>query len=175
MQPLFLGIIMLTVEILRQIEFVVDMCVIAVVILHIKNWKGLTSALISSFVFFLVQSISLLSTPYIVDVIAKENKTFAIYLFYFGYAAVDLVAVWLIYKLHLIASKPISRYSNFVARLLQMLAVTQVIRIFDRQMGVDFLGGVYQHFIPACNIAIVCILLLELLKTSRNQPINGGV
>ncbi len=165
---------MLSVELLRYLQFAVEMCVLAVVVLHIKNWTGLSSAFISSIVFLVVQGISLISTPFIVEELSEIDKLLARYVFYFGFAFVNLIAVWGIFQIHLNSGNLFSKYSSAVVRLLQSLALIQVIRLVDRQIGLDCLGMAYQYIIPACNVAIVTLLLLDLLTHTKNHKIRKG-
>ncbi|MBM7070907.1 hypothetical protein JQC92_02475 [Shewanella sp. 202IG2-18] len=155
----------MTIELLKYVGLAVEISVVSLLLVHLVKWKGVSSEFLAVLCFLIVQSLNLAIRPFIIDVISPIDKDIGRLSYYMGFAFINLVAVFILTELHDLLGVIKGACSVFVTRALQAMALTQVIRLVDRQMGVDYLGDFYSYGIPSVNIAIIMVCSFYTLRS----------
>lgn len=105
-----------------------------------------------------VQIISTIVRPLIINYVSPVSIEIGRILYYFGFSFICLFGVYLLGRLHAAYAVPVSFVSTFYARVLQFVAVLQLLRYVDRASENEYLKGFYSHAIPALVIATMILL-----------------
>ncbi len=158
-------------ELLKFIGFTVEILLFSIIVVHVLNWEGISSGFITCFVYFGVQGLGFIIRPIVIDYISPINIEVGRLFYYFGFAFIDLVAIVLITKIHKEFVIVFSFPTLSVLFILKALAVIQVIRLIDRQVGIDLLASIYSHSLPSLNMAVIAFLLFDLIKNKKFKRI----
>lgn len=163
---------------LDNLDTIIAVLTVVVLLGNLLIFKRLSSCGIAAIGFTVVQSLSVLLTAPIRDSLSAFSPQLSLVVHYFTFAFVDLIAIVLIYKIHNSMNVRIGFSSNFVVRSLQLLALLQVARFFDRRFEFEILESVYRYSIPAINVAVVGALtyftLINFIKSRDMAGIKGN-
>lgn len=156
-------------EILGDIELVTTLVLLSLSVLHITYFKKINSYGIANGVFLFVMLLSVFISDKLIHHLSGYGVGFTRLVWYFGYAAVDLLAVVAISKIHLKVGVEFDKVAVFSVRMLQALAILQIVRFLDRHT-IDIFGDFYQIAIPSINgITAIVLFSATCLGLSRKD------
>lgn len=95
------------------------------------------------------------------------------FIWYFGFAFIEFLAMYTIYYLHKVVSIKFNRDGIVIVSFFALLMFMQFIRYLDRQVfGSDILGEVYGYGIPAINIMILVYILFAVVMQSNEGKVK---
>lgn len=163
---------------LDNLDGIIAFITAILVVSNLVIFRRLNSCGIAAVGFAIVQSLSVLLTAPIRDVLSNISYDVSVMAFYFTFAFVDLAAIVVIYRIHNMLDVAIGVSTNFVVRSLQLLALLQIARFVDRKLEFDLLVTAYKYMVPALNVAIITTLILFTIKNyfkSRNMAGIKGI
>lgn len=162
-------------QLLDKVDESVTVVSFLVLLANLFLVRKLTSVTMATIAFLVVQACSLALADFLIFDVAAINKDVARVLFYFTFAFIDIAAVVLLYKLHVRLSIEFSHCAKFMIRMLQFLAILQVLRFLDRQWGPDVLGAIYTYGIPSINFALCLVLIFFSIKQMKAEKGFSGI
>ncbi|WP_220769273.1 hypothetical protein [Shewanella sp. MBTL60-007] len=142
---------------LSKLEIATMVVLLVFAVLNITQFSKPSSTGIAAWGVLFVLLISIFISDRLINELADYSVGFTRLVWYFGFAAVDLLAIMAIYKLHIKLSVEFDKVAVFCVRMLQLLAIIQVVRFFDRHV-LDVLGSIYQVAIPSINAIMVIVV-----------------
>lgn len=131
--------------------------------------KRLNSLVLVCAVVLGIQIVSTIVRPIIINYVSPLSIEVGRILYYFGFSFICLSGVYLLGQLHAAYAVPISFVSNFYARILQFVAVLQVVRYLDRVSGNEYFQAIYSHSIPALVVATMILLTHTTILVFMNR------
>lgn len=163
---------------LDNLDGIIAFITAILVVSNLVIFKRLNTCGIAAVGFAIVQSLSVLLTAPIRDVLSKIDYEISFMAFYFTFAFVDLAAIVVIYRIHNMLDVVIGSSTTFVVRSLQILALLQIARFVDRKFEFEILSTAYKYMVPALNVAIISTLIFFTVKNyvkSRNMAGIKGI
>lgn len=134
--------------------------------------KRLNSLVLVCAVVLGIQIVSTIVRPIIINYASPYSLELGRILYYFGFSFICLSGVYLLGQLHASYAVQVTFISTFYARVLQFVAVLQIIRYIDRVSGNEYLHNIYTHMIPALVVSTMVLLthatIIVFLKRRRN-------
>ena len=158
---------MITTETLDAIDQLVTILIFSIIMAHSVSQHKLTSGVLASFAYIAVQCFGLALEPLVTNFISDVNRTIGRFVYYFGLATVEIMAVYVLRHFHKKMQLQFSIACNFIAVILIVHALINILRVIDRQAGLDVMEHFYPRIIPALNISVVGILLFDYSITRK--------
>lgn len=131
--------------------------------------KKVSSLVISLLVLVLANGLMTSLSPLIFDIARQPDIGFK-FVWYGGFALIDCLAVFLLYKFHLMLKQNVSLIANIVGLVFLILATLQTIRFVDRLvLELDWLASVYRLSIPLLNVGLIPVIIILWLLNYRPQ------
>uniref|UniRef100_A0A486XKQ2 Uncharacterized protein n=1 Tax=Rheinheimera sp. BAL341 TaxID=1708203 RepID=A0A486XKQ2_9GAMM len=97
-----------------------------------------------------------------------QPGVFTKFVWYASFAAIDMLAVFLLFKFHQLLKQNVGFIANLVGLYFVTFAMLQTLRFVDRYvLNTELLQQVYQHAIPALNLVLVPIILICWVSEMR--------
>lgn len=102
--------------------------------------------------------------PFVMAV-STNNTLIGSSFWYVTWAAIEILCIWCIYKVHTVHEIPASKLTSYIMVCLLALCSLQLIRYADRLVfETDMLAALYKYVIVAINISVVPITALWFAK-----------
>lgn len=134
-----------------------------------KN-RSVNSLLLSYFVLVTFKGVMWAMEPLIYS--PTGDRGIDRFIWYFGFAFIEFVAVYIIYYLHKKVSIKLNRDSIVIVFSFILLMFMQFIRYLDRQvLGSEILREVYKYGIPIINILVLVYILFAVVMQSNVRKV----
>lgn len=111
--------------------------------------------------------------PYIME-LATGNKLAGVSFWYVIWAAIEILCLWCIYKIHAVHNLEASKLTRYIMVCLLSLCALQFMRYADRMVfDTNLLSEVYKYVIVSINISVVPFAIFWFVKDI--QTLRKGV
>lgn len=138
--------------------------------------RKVSSVVISFLVLALSSGIMSAATPMLYEISSQSGIIYKL-AWYGGFAFVDCVSLYLLFKLHELLRQNVSLVAVVLGCALLIFTLLQSLRFIDRFMfNSDLFADLYRNAIPALNIILVPTLIFFWLREGRSkQPLSQEV
>lgn len=102
--------------------------------------------------------------PFVME-LSINNKTAGPSFWYVTWAAIEILCLWCIYKIHTVYQLSASKLTRYIMVCFLSLCTLQLMRYADRVVfDTNLLAAVYKYVIVSINISVVPFALIWLIK-----------
>ncbi|HEY0921429.1 hypothetical protein [Rheinheimera pacifica] len=138
--------------------------------------RKVSSVVISFIVLALSSGIMSAATPMLYEISSQPGIIYKL-VWYGGFAFIDCVSLYLLFKLHKLLRQNVSLVAIVLGCALLIFTLLQSLRFIDRFIfNTEVFAELYRNAIPALNIILVPMLIFFWLREGRaKQPLSQEV
>lgn len=122
--------------------------------------RKVSSIVISLLVLALASGIMSALTPLLYDISSRAGVVNKL-AWYGGFALIDCIALYLLFKLHKLLKQNVSKVAHLVGGAFLLFTLLQSVRFFDRFIfDTDIFSVIYRNGIPALNLMLVLMIIV---------------
>ena len=133
--------------------------------------RKVSSIVISLLVLSLANGIMSALTPVLYEVSA-QNGIWHKFAWYGGFAFIDCIAIYLLFKLHKLLKQNVSKVAQLTGCAFLTFTFLQSARFIDRFVfDSEMLAVIYRNAIPALNLVLIPLIIYFWLEDVRNRKL----